>query len=138
MSSEKDHSKNVLAAILPSRKYRIDHVLLHLTPEHFESPYKTIFTMLEKYFQVAKGILTRQGVNDLLVRSGVTDVGVISTYLEHFDSLSDQEVSEQDFLWSVDELKELLAKSKTEKVILEGYEILKNGKTIPKQGEVKG
>ena len=138
MSSEKEHSQVVLAGILPDRKDRLDLALLKLTPDHFEPPYRLIFTMVEKYFQVTKGILTRQGANDILVRSGVTDIGVIATYLEYFDALVDQDVAEEDFTWSVDELQELLAKSATEKIILEGFEILKTGKNDAKTGERKG
>jgi replicative DNA helicase len=136
--SEKEHSKTVLAAILPNRKDLLEYAMVRLTPDHFEPPYKNIFYMLDKYFQVAKGILTRQGVEDILRRTGVTDFGVIAVYLEHYDALVAQEVSEEDFRWSVDELNELLAKRETEEALLEGINIIKNGVQTTKGKELKG
>lgn len=138
MSSEKEHAKIVLAAILPNRKDLLEYALTRVTSEHFESPYRTIFSMMEKYFDVAKGILTRQAVEDILKRSNVTDFGVIATYLEHFDALVEQEVAEEDFKWSVDELNELLARRQTEEALLEGISILKTGTKTAKGQELKG
>lgn len=136
--SEKEHSKTVLAAILPNRKDLLEYAMVRLTPDHFESPYRAIFSMMDKYFQVAKGILTRQGVEDILKRSGVTDFGVTAVYLEHYDALAAQDVSEEDFRWSVDELVELLAQKETEQALLEGINIIKNGVQTVKGKELKG
>lgn len=138
MSSEKEHSQIVLAGILPSRKDLLEYALSRVTPEHFETPFRTIFSMMEKYFNVAKGILTRQAVEDILRRSNVTDFGVIATYLEHFDALVARQVSEEDFKWSVDELNELLARKQTEEALLEGISIIKTGVKDLKGHELKG
>lgn len=138
MSSEKEHAKIVLAAILPTRKDLLEYALVKLTADHFEAPYKILFTMMEKYFQVAQGILSRQGVEDILRRSGITDFGVIAAYLENYDTLVAEQASEEDFKWSVDELQELLARKETEQALLEGVTIVTKGLTTPKGQELKG
>ena len=138
MSSEKEHAKIVLAAILPNRKDLLDYCLVNLTAEHFESPYRTIFSMMERYYQVSKGILSRQAVEDILKRSNVSDFGIIASYLENYDTLVDFEVSEEDFKWSVNELKELLARKSTEQALLEAVTILRTGIQTPKGQELKG
>lgn len=126
-----DHAKVVLGAILSNppvkAKALLDKAIINLTDSHFpDLHHKNLFLLLERYMEVAGGVITRQALEDSLTRQNV-DVGKKSLYLETYDALANSEVTEDDFKWSMDQLRELAAERATSEAITSGMEILTRG-----------
>ncbi len=126
-----DHSKIVLGGILSNSPIKgrelLDKALVNLTDSHFpDIQYRNMFLMLERYLEVTGGVLSRKALDDTLSRQNV-DVGKKSLYLETYDALTNAEVAEDDFKWSIEQLKELAAEKSTSEAITSGMEILTRG-----------
>lgn len=133
MASASEHAKLVLAAIIPDRRDLLDLALLRLSSDHFIDPvWKSVFVMLDKYFQATHGILTKSAVSDILRNSGVTDAGRVLDFEEKFDLLLETDVAEDSFKWSVEQLKELAAERATEKALTDAMMIKNHGLQLKK------
>lgn len=122
-----DHSKIVLAGIIPDRGDLLNLAITQLTDLHFpDLEYKNIFLLLERYVEQTRGILTLQSLEDILTRSGA-DKGKIEKYKSIYEVARNNQVSESDFRWSIDCLKELAADRATAEAITSGMEILNRG-----------
>lgn len=128
-----EHSKVVLGAILSEdRPYNerlqlLDRAFNQLTEVHFpDAQYKTLFLLLSRYLEAARGILSRAALEDLLVNKGI-DAGRQALYLETYDTLAKQVIRDDDFRWSIEQLKELSAEKKTAEAITLGMEVLNRG-----------
>jgi replicative DNA helicase len=142
--SSLDHSKIVLGAILSTqrdlddRKRLLDKALTQLTPSHFpDVNYRNIFTLLEKYAEVAGGIITKKAMTDTMTRQNV-DEGKIHLYSETYDSLASTAIDDSDFRWSIDQLKEISAERATSEAITTGMEILTRGTKGKKNEDLFG
>lgn len=139
MSSINEHSKVVLSAILPDRRDLLDIALLQLTPEHFQDvQFRAIFKMLEKYYQVTHGILPKSAMSDILKNSGVKDIGILLDYEEKFDLLLETESGEDNFKWSVLQLRELAAKKATVAALTASMTITNDVLQVDKNTELRG
>lgn len=128
-----DHAKVVLAAIIPDRKDRLLTALQHLEPDHFRvDTQRVLFTVLERYYNMTNGIISKKLMSDLLKRQG-TDTTKVLLYEELFDEILTLEVADDEFKYSIDALKDIRAEQLTGEVITTSMEILERGVEIDKQ-----
>lgn len=122
-----DFAKLVLGGILPNRIDLADRAITHLTEIHFpDSQYRTLFLLVERYVERYGGIFSRQQLEDILTAQKV-DVGKVALYTEMYDTLAKAKVSDDEFRWAIDQLKELAAERHTAEAITTGMEILHRG-----------
>jgi replicative DNA helicase len=128
-----EHTKIVLSAVLCTKKPREQRVALldklheNLTEAHFpDTQHRNLFLLLEKYLETAGGVLSKAALSDMLAGGGL-DAGKQALYLELYDSLSGKEIADDDFRWSIEQLKELAAAKKTAEAITLGMEVLNRG-----------
>jgi replicative DNA helicase len=127
-----EHTQVVLSAIIPDRRDLLDKAMKHLTPDHFpDQMHKNIFLMLENYVNVTGAVLTRAALSDILTRGGI-DAGKAAFYEETYDALVVQAASEEDFHWSLDQVRELAAERATGEVLTTSMQVLSQGFTDPK------
>jgi len=128
VSTANQHAERLLSAIIPDRGDLLERALRHLSTEHFPDPVlRNIFTLLERYAEVTAGrILTRDALGDLL-RRGRADAGKLAQYIEVFDLLAQGVADEADFLWSLEQLRELAAERATHEALTAGMQILTRG-----------
>lgn len=133
-----DHAKVVLGAILPDNRELLDRAVTNLTEEHFpDAQHRTLFLLLERYLETTGGVLKQQALDDILTAKNV-DAGRKSLYLETYSALANSNHSEEDFRWSIEQLKELAAERKTAEAITSGMEILNRGAKGPKDEDLFG
>lgn len=136
MSDINVHCKTVLAGIIPNRKDLLEVALQHLVPEYFQDQtYLNIYTLLERYYEYGS-VLTRQAMQDILGKK--FDAGKCALYDEVYLSLSGQVVADDEFRWSIQEIKDLAAERATGEVLMQGVEIFRSGITDEKGNERKG
>jgi replicative DNA helicase len=132
----RDHAKTVLSAIIPRRRDLLETALLKLTPDHFpDKSQSNLFQLLERYSDGTGGVLTRLALEDLMRGR---DAGVANHYYELYDLFAEREVEDSEFLWSIQQLRELAADKATGEVLSEAMEILVNGKEIEGGDALKG
>ncbi len=137
MPTASEHAERVLSAIIPDRIDLLDRAQQQLTEAHFtEAIHTNLFKLLERYSDVAGGVLTRDALEDML--RGNTDPGRAELYLETYDTFRDTAVAETDFAWSVSELKDLAAERATKEVLADGMEVLTRGKDQGRGVVLKG
>ena len=74
MSDEFGHEKRVLAGVLPDRKDNLLYLLQHLEPDHFRlDRNRNFFVMLERYYDVASGVLPRKTLSDIMGRQEISE-----------------------------------------------------------------
>lgn len=129
MPSASEHEERVLSAIIPGRRDRLDTALQKLTYGMFtETVNLNFFKLLERYSDVAGGVLSRDALEEML--TGNTDPGRLELYLETYDTFSGRSVDDTDFAWSVEQLKELSAERATKEVVADTMEIISRGKEV--------
>jgi len=127
MVSASDHGRVILSAIIPSRRDLLERSLRALKPSHFTDQIQsTIFSLLNRYYEVTGDVLTEKALEGLLERSSA-DAGRILLYTETFAVLASDSVTDADFAWSLREIQEIALEKATEKIIAEGMEVLKKG-----------
>ena len=133
-----DHQKYVLAGIVPDRKDLLMYAVQHLEDVHFPSKVpKNIFTLLRRYYDRAGGVLPQRVLNDLLSRSSVIEETEGLLYEGYYEEVAAFSVSDHEFRYSVDALKEQHADQLTGEAFATGFEIFQNGVEIdgvPMQG----
>lgn len=99
-----------------------------LTPEHFpEPPQANLFRFLTHYAERTGGaIMPLKYLSDNM-RDKV-EVGKALLYEELWQACADTEVPDDEFIWSMDMLREAAAKQATGEALAEGMEILREGK----------
>lgn len=133
-----EHSKVVLGGILPSDIHRMDRAMSQLTEVHFpDAQYRALFLLLERYAESYGGVLRRSQLEDILSNNKV-DSGRIALYLEMYDAMSEMQVSDDEFKFSIDQLKSKAAERQTATAITEGMEILNKGIQTPKGEDLIG
>ncbi len=136
MADATAHSKVVLSAIIPGRRDLLDRALQHLTPAHFpDRTYATIFTLLERYAERTGAVLKLSALEDMLRDK---DAGTQKLYTETYATLEETLTEEADFLWSVQELRDLAAEKATGEALADSMEILRNGKQLRTGETIKG
>lgn len=129
-----DHDKVVLAGIIPDRKDLMLQAMQHLEAEHFRSTtYRNLWKMLERYYDVAVGIIPKKTLSDLLGRSESVDAAKVLLYEEAYEECAVMQVADHEFRYSIDALKDLKAKEMTGEAIATAFEILERGVEVGKE-----
>jgi len=122
-----EHGKNVLAAIIPSRRDLLDRALRHLNPDHFlDQTQRNIYVMLSRYAEVTGAILTRDAMGDMMAHARA-DPGKVALYEEVYDLLVATPSDEAAFRWSLEQIRELAAERATGEALTQSMEILTRG-----------
>ncbi len=127
MTSASDHTRALLAAIIPDRRDFLELALRDLTPKHLpDRILANLFTMLERYYEVTGAVLTRDALGDLLA-GGRVDAGTTAAYQELYDELHDRKADEPTFRWALQQIREMAADRATNEALTTGMEILTRG-----------
>jgi replicative DNA helicase len=128
-----DHGKVVLSTILAGRKDLLQVALRHLQPAHFtDHVQQGIFTMCERYLDVAGDVLPAQAMGDAL-RANNQPPGTVLAYEEYYAYLVSMAPTEPDFRWSVEQLREQAAERMTGEALTQGMQVLRQGLIEGKQ-----
>lgn len=137
-SSAIDHTRTVLAAILPDRRDLLDRALRDITPDQIpDKSLANLFTMLERFCETTGSVLTRTALSDIL-RSSRVDVGTVVAYEESYDELAALNIDDASFVWSLGQVRELAAERDTNRALTEGMEILTRGVNAEKGELLRG
>lgn len=137
MATAAEHSEIVLAGILPGRKDLLDKAMRRLTPDHFpEKIHSNLFKMIERYADTVNSVLPRKYLDDFL-RDKMEQSQYI-LYLEAYDALAEMTPADDQFHWSVEQLRTLAAEKHTGEAVAEAMEILKSGKELKHGVVLKG
>lgn len=137
--SSYEHCQTVLSAIIAGqRRDLLDRGARRLTPEHFlDQTLRNVWIMLNRYYEVAGGILTRSALDDIL-RSSAADAGRIALYQETFDLLASRPADDAAFLWSIEQICELAAERATSEALVQAMAILNHGAHDEKGQTLRG
>ena len=125
MTDAIDHGRAVLGAILAGRPDLLSAAQRHLQPAHFtDSVQAALFSFCERYADQAGGVLPRAALADIL-RSQAP--GTVLKYEEYYDLLTAGKPSDDEFRWSVRQLRELYADRRTGEVVTRSMKILTQG-----------
>ena len=125
MADAKEHGAAVLAAIIPGRMDLLDKAFKNLTEEHFPDPVQqNIFRLLHRYAGATNSVLPLKHLDDLISRKKDNSSFVILR--ETYQALAKQSVPESEFTWSMGQLREHYAETKTEEALVEARELLKS------------
>lgn len=132
-----DHARVVLGACVPDRLDRLLVVLQRLEQDHFrEEVVRNFYVMLERYYNVANDVMPQWVLSDLLVRNGV-DVARTLLYEELYADLASQQISDHEFRYSIDALKDSRAEQLTGEAITLAFEVLQRGAEVDRR-ELRG
>ena len=127
MADALDHGRTVLGAILAGRPDLLAAAQRHLAPSHFtDSVQAALFAMCERYADQTRGVLPRAALADSL---RTAPPGTVLKYEEYYDLLTAAAPSDDEFLWSVQQLCELHAERMTGEKLARAYKILTQGDT---------
>lgn len=133
MADALDHGRTVLGAILAGRPDLLAQAQRHLAPSHFtDSVQAALFAMCERYADQTRGVLPRAALADILRDKAP---GTVLKYEEYYDLLTAASPSDDEFAWSVRQLRELAAERMTGEKLARAYKILTQGDT---EGEGRG
>ncbi len=128
MPDARDHGAFVLSAILPDRRDLLAVASRSLTSEHFiDSSQAALFSLLQRYYDRTGGVLSESALEDL---SRKIDSGRAQVYMETYLAFLETETSEEQFTWSVEQLREMLAERETDNAIVTAREILQRGAEV--------
>lgn len=135
MASAAEHAAHVLSAVLPARRDLLEAATRQLTPAHFpEKVQANIFTFLLRYSDTTAGaVMPKKFLEDQL--RGRSNTGQSQLYLETYQTYIETFVSDDEFAWSVSQLRDIAAENATAEVLAESMEILTKGQTDQKTGE---
>jgi replicative DNA helicase len=135
VSNANQHSRTVLAAIIPARADLLDTALRRLTDAHFpDRTLRGLFRVLERYADTTGGrVADRAAAVEMVGRAGA-DAGSVAAYAETYDLLAGSTVDDAAFAWSVEQLRELAAERATGEALTQSMEILTRG-AQDEQGE---
>lgn len=137
-SSSYEHCQTVLATILSGRRDLLDRANRRLLPEHFlDQTLRNVFIMINRYFEVTGGILTRSALDDIL-RGSAADAGRVALYQETFDLLTSRAADDVAFLWSIEQIVELAAERATSDALVQAMAILNHGAQDEKGQTLRG
>lgn len=128
-----DHARVVLSGILPDRRDNLLHANLHLLSEHFKREQeRSLYELVIRYHEITGGIITGAALADLLERQGV-DLAKTMLYVEAYRDMEAAHVSDEEFRYSVNALKELHQEQLTGEAITTAFEILKRGAEVDRE-----
>lgn len=125
MASAEEHAELIFSAIIPSRRDLLDKMLRQLTTAHFPDRTQQVFyQILERYYQATGGILTSSALEDMFRDR---DPGQRMLYAEKFDAYLAKPVEDAEFIWSIQELRELATERATAEALNDAMVILRTG-----------
>lgn len=132
-----DHAQIVLAGILPTDKDRLLLATAQLENDHFRTAiHRVIFEAISRYFDSTGGVLTKAALVEMLSR-GPIDKAKIPLFEEVFSAAAQAPITDHEFKFSIQCLKDDLEGLHTGELITEAYEILETGKKVDGK-DVKG
>lgn len=136
MASAEEHAVIVFSAIIPNRRDLLDKMLRQLSPEHFEdTTQQAFFRVLERYYQMTGGVLTRLALEDAF---RTRDAGQRAIFTEAFDLYEDRVVPEPEFIWSVEQLRDLATERATGNALERSMRVLRQGVELGTGEVIKG
>jgi replicative DNA helicase len=130
MAVSLDHAKMVLAGVIPERKDNLLYMLQHLQHEHFrQASFKTVFKAIDNYYDRTAGIIPKHVFTDWLERSHVEPARVLQ-YEELYADIESYEISDHEFRYAVEGLKDVRAKQLTGEAITTAFEVLERGAEV--------
>lgn len=126
MADAAEHAKVILSAIIPGRPDLLDVVSHQLEESHFIDPdHRAMFQLLTWYLDKTQAIMTRDAIADQF--RGRADISRIMLFQELYDSFALVVVTDADFQWSVQQLREIAAEQETISALTEGMQIIRHG-----------
>lgn len=109
-----------------------------LRPAHFSGQVlPEFFGLLGRYLDMTGEVMTRVALAGFL-ESQRAQSGTVALYLETFDAAMALQVSDGEFKWSLEQLREAASAEATGQAISGGYEVLTRGMEVPKLGKIVG
>ncbi|WNN95028.1 DnaB-like dsDNA helicase [Microbacterium phage Magritte] len=131
MASPAEHALNVLGAILPANRKRLEKANSLLSPAHFvEKSSSTLFAFLIRYADQTSGaVMPKKFLEDMLRERGVV-AGVKEQLQELYDACAEMDVDDAEFIWSVHQLRDVAAEKATGEALTTAMQILREGVEI--------
>ena len=135
MSSDYPAGLKVLAGILPDDPRKLLYAIGRITPEHFRDKIeRSLFALIVNYFEKNNGVVNAKVLRHILDRSNM-DKGEMTLYAQTFVAATRMKVSDDEFRYAVQALKDDVEHEKTGQAIATAFEILERG--IEVDGEAK-
>lgn len=133
--SEYNAGLKVLAGIFPNDSKRLVYTLSRLTTEHFRDKIeKSLYKLAVSYFERNGGVFTGPVLRHMLDHSGM-DKGEMTLYAQTYVAAAKMKVSDDEFKYAVQALKDDVEHERTGAAIATAFEILERG--IEVDGEVR-
>ncbi len=134
MSNAVEHAEIVFSAIFPSRPDLLDKALSRLSEKHFvEETHKGFFRVLERYYHGTSQVIPEHYLDDV-----ISDPSKRLLYSETYRSFESREVTDAEFIWSVEQLIEQAAHRATLAALTEAMVITRQGKLLPNGDTLRG
>jgi replicative DNA helicase len=138
MTTPQDPETVILGAVLPDRVDRLEMATRRLRPKHFSGQVlPSLFAFFGNYLDLTGEVATRQALAGFLENRRVQS-GTIALWLETFDAVMAVQVSDGEFKWAVEQLREMASSNATGVALSGAYEILTRGVETPKGEKVVG
>lgn len=123
-----DYELDVLAGIIPERKDLLMFADQHLELDHFKTEVpRNVFRMVRKYYELTGGVLPITVLSDLLQKSQDIDSAKALTYEGYYVQIASHSISDHEFKYAVDALKERHSDQMTGEAMVSGFEIFQRG-----------
>lgn len=130
-----DAGLKVLAGVLPNEPKRLLYALARLGTEHFRDRIEqSLFKLIVGYFERNGGVIPGSALRHILDKSSM-DKGEMTLYAQTFVAATRMKVSDDEFKFAVQALKDDVEHEKTGVAIATAFEILERG--IEVDGEVQ-
>ncbi len=128
LASPAEHGLNVLGGILPTNRKRLEKAMSLLSATHFvEKSSATLFAFLVRYAETTSGaVMNKEFLEDLLRERGVV-AGVKEQLEELYDACAEMDVDDAEFIWSVNQLREVAAEKATGEALTHAMQVLREG-----------
>jgi replicative DNA helicase len=132
-----DPGLTVIGGVLPDHVNLLETAMRRLRAAHFSGQVlPQLFALLGRYLDMTGEVMTRQALAGFLEQQR-SQAGTIALYLEIYDSAAALRVSDGEFSWAVERLRELASEQATGEALSGAYEILTRG-ADSKDGRVVG
>lgn len=138
MTVPQDPGMVVLGAVLPSHPGHLETAMRRLRPSHFSGQVlPQLFALLGRYLDMTGEVMTRQALAGFLDQQRAQS-GTIALYLQVYDTAVSAQVSDGEFSWAVERLREIASEQATGEALSEAYAILTRGVENGKGEKVVG
>lgn len=128
MPSAIEHAEIVFSAIIPKRSDLLDKAIIKLSEDHFvDDTHKSLFKILTHYHQTTSQVVPEHFIDDN-VRSA--DPAKKILLIESHKAFAERVVDDSEFIWAVEQLRELASYRDTLSAVNESVVIMRQGKTL--------